>query len=109
MCFPSVGPSPQKSASNSEFVTVNMPSKVSTNSKEERWALIRSHHLYRFNNISPAHSHRGDPVANGQVVNGVMNDGRCSVWVGNINWDISEEQLKQLFSRSSATQTYCDL
>ena len=46
MCFLSVGPSsPQKSASNSEFVTVNVPSKVSTNSKGERWALIRSHHL----------------------------------------------------------------
>ena len=42
MCFLSVGPSsPQKSASNSEFVTVNVPSKVSTNAKGERWALIR--------------------------------------------------------------------
>ena len=57
----------------------------------------------------PTHPHRGDPVANGQVVNGVVNDGRCSVWVGNINQDISEEQLKQVFSRSGAIQMCCHL
>jgi tetratricopeptide (TPR) repeat protein len=67
--------SPSPKSTSSEFVTVNLPSKLPLNSKPER----------------------ENPITNGEVVSGI--DGRCSVWVGNINHDVTERQLKQIFSK----------